>query len=107
MPMRLVLCACPDIDSAERIAGVLIEDRLAACVSCLPGVRSLYRWRGKLERSSEVQLLIKTAADQVDALVGRIVALHPYELPEVIVVEPDSALPAYAQWVVDQTREES
>src|SRR3546814_4453066 len=74
---------------------------LAACVSMLPGVQSVYRWQDAVERADEVQLLIKTAAARMPALVERIVALHPCELPEVVAVEVAAGLPAYLEWIYD------
>jgi periplasmic divalent cation tolerance protein len=104
MPACLVHCSCPDGDSADRIAEALVAERLAACVSRLPGVRSTYRWEGAVERADEVLLLIKTTAARLDALVARIQALHPYELPEVIAVEATGGSAAYLAWVADATR---
>jgi periplasmic divalent cation tolerance protein len=104
MPACLVHCSCPDGDSADRIAEALVAERLAACVSRLPGVRSTYRWEGAVERADEVLLLIKTTAARLDALVARIQALHPYELPEVIAVEATGSSAAYLAWVAGATR---
>lgn len=104
MPACLVHCSCPDGDSADRIAEVLVAERLAACVSRLPGVSSTYPWKGAVERADEVLLLIKTTAARLDALVARIQALHPYELPEVIAVEATGGSAAYLAWVADATR---
>lgn len=104
--IQLILCACPP-DAADRLAGALVEARLAACVSVLPGIRSTYRWQGAIEQADETLLLIKTGADRVPALVDRIRELHPYELPEVIVVEAAGGLPAYLAWVAAETREET
>ena len=68
----------------------------------LPGVRSVYRWQGAVERADEVQLLIKTVAARMPALAARIVALHPHELPEVVAVEAAAGLPAYLEWISAQ-----
>ncbi|MDH5824910.1 divalent-cation tolerance protein CutA [Luteimonas sp. RD2P54] len=103
MPALLCLCACPDRDAADRIATALVEERLAACVNVLPGVRSVYRWEGALQRDDEVLLLAKTAPGRLQALIARVVALHPYELPEVIAVESAGGLPAYLDWVALET----
>ncbi|MCL1635557.1 divalent-cation tolerance protein CutA [Luteimonas sp. SX5] len=107
MSVLVCLCTCPDPDSAARIADALVDERLAACVNVLPGLRSTYRWQGQVERADEVLLLIKTAADRLPALQQRILALHPYELPEVIAVEAAGGLPAYLGWIAEQTREEN
>ncbi len=105
MPVRLVLSTCPDADTAARIARALVEERLAACVGALPGLVSTYRWQGRVEQAGEVQLLIKTSAGRLDALVARLAQLHPYELPEILAVEA-GGLPAYLAWVAEQTCEE-
>ena len=100
----ICFCTCPDAKSAERIATALVEERLAACVNLLPGVRSVYRWQDAVERADEVMLLIKTMADGFDVLKARLLELHPYELPEVLAVETDHAHPDYLLWVAAQTR---
>ncbi len=103
MTARLCLCACPDADTALRIADALVDAQLAACVQVLPGATSVYRWQGKVERASETLLLIKTTHVRFDALAARIVELHPYELPEVIAVEITGGLPAYLDWIARET----
>ena len=97
--MRVILCTCPP-DDAERIARGLVEAG-AACVNILPGVRSLYWWKGQLCDDTESLLLIKAAIEKVEALRGALRGLHPYELPEWVVLDPDNALTseAYRKWV--------
>ena len=97
------LCTCPDAASAARIADALVGERLAACVNVLPGLQSLYRWQGRVERASEVLLLIKTTRARLEALSARLVELHPYELPEVLAVDIAGGLPAYLAWIEDAT----
>jgi len=97
-------CTCPDLASAERLAEALVGERLAACVNVLPGLRSIYRWRGTVERADEVLLLIKTTRERLDALAARVQALHPYELPELLAVEAAGGLPAYLDWVAAESR---
>ena len=104
MPVLICFCTCPDADVAGRIASALVEERLAACVNILPGLRSLYRWQGQVEATDEALLLIKTTRDRFDALSVRLNVLHPYELPEVLAVEAAAGLPAYLNWVAAQTR---
>lgn len=101
MTVLLVHCTVPDADSAARIAHTLVEEGLAACVSQLPGARSTYRWQGAIEQAQEILLLIKTTRAYFDALCERLVALHPYEVPEVIGVEAAEVHAAYAAWVAD------
>ena len=96
-------CNCPDSDSARRIAGTLVEERLAACVNILPGVVSVYRWEGVVQRADEVLLMIKTSGARLPALIIRVGELHPYELPEVIAIELAAGLPAYLAWIASET----
>lgn len=103
----LLFTTCPDPESAERIAQALVGEQLAACVTRLDGARSTYRWQGQVTTDIELQLLIKTTGRCLDAAMQRLVALHPYELPECIAVEAQSGLPAYLQWIRAQTREET
>ena len=86
-----------DADAAA-IARTLVEERLAACVNLLPEMTSIYRWKGSVEQEREQQLVIKTAADRVEALRVRLRTLHPYELPEFVVLTA-GASEAYAAWV--------
>ncbi len=97
--MKLVLCAVPT-DDATRVARTVVEERLAACVQA-SAVRSTYRWQGQLEQADEVQLWCKVADRSVDALVKRLTELHPYELPEILVLDVDAARshPGYVAWV--------
>ena len=97
-------CTCPDAASATRIADAVVDERLAACVNQLPGLRSVYRWAGGIERADEVLLVIKTTGNRLEALTARIHELHPYELPEVIAFEVAGGLSAYLDWVAEQTR---
>jgi periplasmic divalent cation tolerance protein len=103
MPVLLAYSTCPDAASADAIARALVDERLAACVSRVPGAHSTYRWRGQVEQADEVLLLIKTTTDRLDALTARLRTLHPYELPELIAVEVRAGLPAYLDWVVAET----
>jgi periplasmic divalent cation tolerance protein len=96
-------CSCPDIDTARRIAQALVDERHAACVTLLPGVQSIYRWQGAIERADEILLSIKTTRAQFEPMAARIASLHPYELPEVLAVEVAAGLPAYLEWVIDNT----
>jgi periplasmic divalent cation tolerance protein len=95
------LCAGPDAAVAARIARALVDGRLAACVNVLPGMRSVYRWREAVEEADEVLLLAKTTRAALPALQARLVALHPYELPELLAVEAVDGLPACLGWIAD------
>ncbi|MBI3892813.1 MAG: divalent-cation tolerance protein CutA [Candidatus Wallbacteria bacterium] len=83
---RLLICNCPP-EKASGIAENLVQERLVACANIVPGVESVYRWKGELCRDRESTLLLKTRAALVDAVTRRIVELHPYEVPEVLSVE--------------------
>jgi periplasmic divalent cation tolerance protein len=104
MPAVLITCACPDADVAERLAHALVEARLAACVQVLPGMTSVYRWAGAVERAGEVLLLAKTWDDRVEAVVATLRARHPYEVPEIMAVPAAGGLAAYLDWVRAETR---
>ncbi|MBB1061708.1 divalent-cation tolerance protein CutA [Marilutibacter spongiae] len=104
MSVLLVHCTCPDAESAERIARALVDERLAACVSRLEGLRSTYRWEGRVQTDTEVLLLAKTCADRLDALTARVLELHPHELPELVAVEAHAGHAPYLHWVAQQTR---
>ena len=95
----IVLCSCPDVDSAGRVADALVEERLAACVTRLPGATSVYRWQGAVQRDAEVLLIIKTTAGRLANLTARIEALHPYEVPEVLAVPVAGGAERYLAWL--------
>jgi len=104
MDSLLVLTNLPDRASAEKLATLLIEQRLAACVNVLASCDSVYRWQGATQRDEEHPLLIKTAQDRYADLEAAIRANHPYELPEIIAVPIVRGLPAYLRWVESETR---
>lgn len=99
----LVLCTCPDSDTAGSIARTLVEERLAACVNRVPGLTSVYRWQGVIREEGEVLLLIKTTAWRFDALRARLVELHPYEVPEVIALDIAAGHAPYLDWLHAET----
>jgi periplasmic divalent cation tolerance protein len=101
----LVVTNLPDRESAEKLAALLIERRLAACVNILAPCSSVYRWRGEIQRDEEHPLLIKTVKNRYAELEAAIRACHPYELPEIIAVSITHGLPAYLQWVESETRD--
>lgn len=103
----LVFCTCPDEATASRIAQALVTERLAACVSRLPGLSSVYLWQGKMENDTEVLLLIKTTNARFDALCERLRELHPYELPEIVATSATKGLPEYLQWVSTCTADDA
>lgn len=99
----VVFCTCPDQASAERIAATVVEERLAACVNILPGLTSIYRWRGQLQRDAELLLLVKTQGAAYPPLEARIRELHPYDVPEVIALPVRAGSSAYLDWIATST----
>lgn len=100
--MKIVLVTAP-ADVADDLAAKILESRLAACVAVVPGVRSVYRWKGEVERSDEVQLIVKTSDSMVSALMAWIAEAHPYDVPEILVVAVERADARYAKWVEDES----
>ena len=99
----VVLCNCPDTETARKLAASAVEQRLAACVNIIPGVESVYHWQGKIENDTESTLLIKTSGNTFDALREHLQAHHPDELPEIIAVPVVRGLPGYLDWVREST----
>ncbi len=97
--MLLVFCNCPSLDIARKVAHALLEARLVACVSILPLVHSIYRWQDEVCEEQEIQLQIKTISANFEAVKSRLLAMHPYELPEVIAVPLSLAHADYLTWV--------
>jgi periplasmic divalent cation tolerance protein len=106
MPDTVLLCycTCPDPTSARRIAEPLVNERLAACVNQLPGIRSTYRWQEAVHTDGEELLLIKTTDARLAALERRLLELHPCEVPELIAVPVEVGHAAYLDWVRQQSR---
>jgi periplasmic divalent cation tolerance protein len=100
----VVLCTCPDAATAERLARELVEASLAACVNVVPGLRSIYRWDGEIRADDEVLMILKTPRDRLEAARARLLALHPYAVPEFVALPVEDGHHPYLQWVVDATR---
>jgi periplasmic divalent cation tolerance protein len=96
---RIVLTTLANLDEANRLGRILVEERLAACATVIPAVESIYSWKGKVETSSEAMLLLKTGAEQIAALEARLHQLHSYETPEFLVVAVEAGSPAYLAWL--------
>ena len=86
-------------EDAERIARTLVERRLAACVNVVPGLVSIYRWKGAVERDEERLLIIKTRAERLEGLRAALLELHPYELPELVALPIEGGHPPYLAWL--------
>lgn len=95
----VALSTAPSVDKAAELARTLVEERLAACVNIVPGVRSIYAWQGAVQDEPEALCVIKTRRDKLDALRARLVALHPYEVPELIVLDIVAGHAPYLAWL--------
>ncbi len=102
--IRLVICSFPDLDSARQIGTLLVERQLAACVNLLPGAESIYRWQGKVESAPEVMALFKTTEALMPAFETILAELHPYEVPEIIAIQPDAVSEPYRTWLLQSAR---
>ncbi len=99
MAVIVVFSTFPSEDKAADIARTLVSEGLCACVNLVPPVRSIYRWQGQLCDERETLAIIKTTRERFDALRERLVALHPYEVPEVIAIPVEAGHPPYLDWV--------
>jgi periplasmic divalent cation tolerance protein len=97
----IVFCTCGSAEEAEKIARGLVEARAAACVNIVPGLRSIYRWKGAVEDAQEWLLVIKTTRELFDRLRGEIRTLHSYEVPEIVAVPVVDGLEAYLNWIAE------
>jgi periplasmic divalent cation tolerance protein len=96
---RIVLTTAASPEEAGRLGRTLVEERLAACVTLIPGVESIYRWEGQIETSSETLLLLKTGPEQLEALETRLHELHSYQTPEFLVLPVESGSSGYLGWL--------
>jgi periplasmic divalent cation tolerance protein len=103
----VVLTTVPTGSKGEEIGRTLVEERLAACVNVLAPMTSIYRWRGAVEREAEQQMIIKTTRGRVPLLQARLSTLHPYELPEFLVLAVADSSSAYFEWIGQETSEEA
>jgi len=101
--MHVVLSTAPP-ESAPLLASKLIDERVAACVNLVPGVTSIYRWKGEVQCDGETLLVIKTSAAALPRLMERLPELHPYEVPEIVVLDSSAAHPAYEAWADGETQ---
>lgn len=105
----VVLCTAPTAGAGDRLGAAdlarrLVDEGLAACVNVVPGVRSYFRWEGRVDVADEVLLVAKTTPAVAPSLRARIVALHPYSVPEVLELSVRDGLPAYLQWLAANVR---
>ena len=97
--VELILCTCPDKNTAQKLAHLLVSKKLAACVNILPGITSVYSWEGEIESVQEQLLLIKSNKENYQALETMLFKHHPYEVPEIIAVPIERGLPEYLDWI--------
>ena len=101
MEARFIYITCKDTSEARTIGKVLVENRLAACANILPGMSSIYSWKGEIVEDEEVVLIAKSTAKQVEALTEKVKELHSYEVPCVVALEIDGGNQDYLQWIND------
>ena len=100
----LVLVTAPSVEKAADLARALVDEQLAACGNIVPGLRSIYRWEGKIHDESEALLLLKTRSELFEALRARIIELHPYDVPEVLRLGIEAGHQPYLDWIRDSVR---
>jgi periplasmic divalent cation tolerance protein len=100
----LVLTTFPDEERARTAVEALVEQRVVACGTVIPGVTSVYRWQGTVETASEVQVILKTRADRAHDVQHAIAAQHPYDVPEILVLDVSGGSEAYLSWIAAEVR---
>jgi periplasmic divalent cation tolerance protein len=105
MDFRLIYITAAKIEEARRIGRALVEARLAACANIVPGIESIYHWQGDIVEDREIVLLVKTHADLVDAVIGRVKEMHSYTCPCVVALPILAGNPAYLEWLGQETLE--
>lgn len=99
----LVFCSFPDAETAAAVTKTLVEEKLAACGTILPGARSIYAWQDRIEDRAEVPVIFKTSGPAYAKLEKRLLKLHPYEAPEIVALEAGAVARTYAAWVAGET----
>ena len=100
----IVLCTTPDMEYASKIAQSLVEKKLAACCNILPGITSVYTWKGNTEQDNEHLLIIKTKSEKFKTIEDVIKKLHPYEVPEIIALDITAGSENYLKWISENVR---
>ncbi len=95
----VVLITAPSQEKAAELGRAVVEERLAACASLVPGIRSIYRWEGKVCEDAEVLLIVKTRRERFERLEARVKALHPYSVPEIIALPIEAGHAPYLKWI--------
>lgn len=104
MDIVLVVINFPNVAVARQIGTALIQEQVAACVNLIPNIESIYLWEGKVEHENEVAALVKTTAESYECLQARVLDLHPYENPELLLLPIEGGSKAYLQWVRETVR---
>ena len=99
----IILCTCPNEETATKIATKLVQEKFAACVNIIPNIRSIYTWKNKIENNSESLLIIKTKKELYKKVEVSSMALHPYECPEIIEIPITQGFAVYLNWISDST----
>lgn len=102
-PVVIVYTTWPSVVEAEAAGRALVDRQLAACVNILPGMISLYRWQGAIERGHETVMLVKTRASCAEDVQAAVAAMHPYDVPAILSLGTSDTLPAFQRWVLEQT----
>jgi len=97
----LAISTFPDAETANRIAHALIAEKFVACANIIPAVHSIYRWKDKIETAGEVMVFFKTTPDRQAAFQEKLRSLHPYEVPEIVLVSVVTGLSDYLRWVIE------
>lgn len=103
---RVVLVTTPDVGVAEELVRRLVEEGVVACGNILPGITSIYRWKGAVERATEALVVFKTTAAGAARVVERVPEVHPYEVPEVLVLPVDAGHGPYLEWITQNVSAE-
>ncbi len=102
--IRLILCTFPSAEEARQIGTTLVEKQLAACVNLIPGVESVYRWQGRVETATETLAILKTSSAAADELSAALTELHPYDVPEIVMLDPAGVNDSYRNWLLGEIR---
>jgi len=98
----IVLCTFPELAAARQIGTSLVERQLAACVNLVPSIESIYRWQGKIESAAEVLAIFKTTAAALPEFCKVLADRHPYDVPEIIAIEPAAVAESYRTWLLGE-----
>jgi len=101
--VAIVYSTIDDIKEAKNIANTLIEEKLVACVNIIPNIHSIYRWKGKIENDDECVIIAKTTDNKVKKVIQKIKSLHPYELPDIVVLPIIGGLKEYLEYITNET----